>query len=82
MGIYAILISNFPLDLNLTRGHISPQFNVDFEKPFPTALSFGINDKPPKHQKDMFHELHSMFIFDEHGEAELVNVCLEPGDIA
>ena len=49
MGIYAILISNFPLDLNLTRGHISPQFNVDFEKPFPTALSFGINDKPPKH---------------------------------
>ena len=82
MGISAIHSSNVPLVLNLTTGHISPQFHVVFDDFFSTVMSIGINDEPPNHWENFFHESRFEALFDEHDKVELADEWLEPDDIA
>ena len=82
MGIFAINCSNVPLVLNLTTGHISPQFHVVFDEFFFTVLSIGINDEPPNHWENFFHESRFQAVFHEHDKDKLADEWLEPDDIA
>ena len=82
MGVSAIHSSNVPLVLNLSTGHILPQFHVVFDDTFSTVLSIDINDEPPIHWENFFHESRFETVFDEHDKVELADEWLEPDDIA
>jgi len=48
--------SNVPLVLNITTGHISPQYHIVFDDEFNTVASHTENDDPPTFWEELYLE--------------------------
>jgi len=82
VGISHVHSTNVPLVLNLTTGHISPQFHVVFDDLFSTVSSLNISDDPPENWETIFHESRFETKFDKHTNFTLADEWLEPDDIS
>jgi hypothetical protein len=56
MGLSPKHSSDVPRILNLTSGHISPQFHVVFDDSFSTVESIGVDESAPEFWRDLVLE--------------------------